>query len=77
MILMFVTFDLYSHKFHLFQKNFAVSIWGMQFCYVCICILYLKLCLDVQINKVEPLMDDRKQRLSGKPISDQILRYHR
>ncbi|GFG33105.1 hypothetical protein Cfor_10663, partial [Coptotermes formosanus] len=31
----------------------------------------------VQINKVDPLMDDRKQRLSGKPISDQILRYHR
>ncbi|PSN51994.1 Dedicator of cytokinesis protein 1 [Blattella germanica] len=31
----------------------------------------------VQINRVDPLMDDRKQRLSGKPISDQILRYHR
>ncbi|XP_033607516.1 dedicator of cytokinesis protein 1 isoform X3 [Cryptotermes secundus] len=31
----------------------------------------------VQINKVDPLMDDRKQRLSGKPINDQILRYHR
>jgi hypothetical protein len=40
-------------------------------------ILYLNIYLDVQINKVDPLMDDRKQRLSGKPISDQILRYHR
>nr|CAD7446284.1 unnamed protein product [Timema bartmani] len=34
-------------------------------------------CSDVQINKVDPLMDERKQRLSGKPVSDQILRYHR
>jgi len=40
-------------------------------------IVYLNMYLDVQINKVDPLMDDRKQRLSGKPISDQILRYHR
>ncbi|XP_063232451.1 dedicator of cytokinesis protein 1 isoform X3 [Bacillus rossius redtenbacheri] len=31
----------------------------------------------VQINSVEPLMDERKQRLSGKPVCDQILRYHR
>nr|CAD7428798.1 unnamed protein product [Timema monikensis] len=31
----------------------------------------------VQINKVDPLMDERKQRLSGKPVNDQILRYHR
>nr|CAD7581071.1 unnamed protein product [Timema californicum] len=34
-------------------------------------------CSDVQINKVDPLMDERKQRLSGKPVNDQILRYHR
>ncbi|XP_046384567.1 dedicator of cytokinesis protein 1 isoform X4 [Ischnura elegans] len=30
----------------------------------------------VQINKVDPVMDERK-RFSGKPVCDQILRYHR
>ncbi|CAG2058639.1 unnamed protein product, partial [Timema podura] len=38
---------------------------------------FMQSCSDVQINKVDPLMDERKQRLSGKPVSDQILRYHR
>lgn len=33
--------------------------------------------LDVQINKVDPVMDERKLRLSGKHISEQILRYYR
>lgn len=32
---------------------------------------------DLQINKVEPVFDDRKQRFSGKPVNDQILRYYR
>nr|CAD7428799.1 unnamed protein product [Timema monikensis] len=40
-------------------------------------ICFLNTCSDVQINKVDPLMDERKQRLSGKPVNDQILRYHR
>ncbi|XP_014489472.1 PREDICTED: dedicator of cytokinesis protein 1 isoform X4 [Dinoponera quadriceps] len=32
----------------------------------------------VQINKVEPLMDEKKQRLSGKPVTaEAVLRYHR
>ncbi|XP_014608633.1 PREDICTED: dedicator of cytokinesis protein 1 isoform X1 [Polistes canadensis] len=32
----------------------------------------------VQINKVEPLMDEKKHRLSGKPVTaDAVLRYHR
>ncbi|XP_034240436.1 dedicator of cytokinesis protein 1 isoform X3 [Thrips palmi] len=31
----------------------------------------------VQINKVEPVMGERQQRLTGRPINDQILRYHR
>ncbi|XP_044743403.1 dedicator of cytokinesis protein 1 isoform X2 [Chrysoperla carnea] len=31
----------------------------------------------LQINKVEPVFDDRKQRFSGKPVNDQILRYYR
>ncbi|GLG95600.1 uncharacterized protein GBIM_02534 [Gryllus bimaculatus] len=31
----------------------------------------------VQINKVDPVMDDKRQRLSGKPINDQILKYYR
>nr|XP_018917246.1 PREDICTED: dedicator of cytokinesis protein 1 isoform X2 [Bemisia tabaci] len=31
----------------------------------------------VQINKVDPVMDERKLRLSGKHISEQILRYYR
>ncbi|KAK2584698.1 hypothetical protein KPH14_007033 [Odynerus spinipes] len=32
----------------------------------------------VQINKVEPLMDERRHRLSGKPVTaDAVLRYHR
>ncbi|KAG8228173.1 hypothetical protein J437_LFUL014408 [Ladona fulva] len=30
----------------------------------------------VQINKVDPVMDERK-RFSGKPVSEQILKYHR
>ncbi|XP_076229498.1 dedicator of cytokinesis protein myoblast city isoform X6 [Nomia melanderi] len=32
----------------------------------------------VQINKVDPLMDEKRNRLSGKPITaDAVLRYHR
>ncbi|XP_049862449.1 dedicator of cytokinesis protein 1 isoform X3 [Schistocerca gregaria] len=31
----------------------------------------------IQINKVEPVMDDRRKRFSGKAISDQIMRYFR
>ncbi|XP_066581822.1 dedicator of cytokinesis protein 1 isoform X2 [Prorops nasuta] len=32
----------------------------------------------VQINKVEPLMDEKRHRLSGKPITaEAVLRYHR
>lgn len=31
----------------------------------------------VQINKVEPVMAERQQKLTGRPINDQILRYHR
>ncbi|KAG7190735.1 hypothetical protein KM043_006809 [Ampulex compressa] len=32
----------------------------------------------VQINKVEPLMDEKKHRLSGKPVTaEAVLRYHR
>lgn len=33
--------------------------------------------LDLQINSLEPVFDDRKQRFSGKPVTDQILRYYR
>ncbi|KAK6633076.1 hypothetical protein RUM43_012819 [Polyplax serrata] len=32
---------------------------------------------DVQINKVDPVMDDRKQKFVGKRVPDQILKYHR
>ncbi|XP_075232677.1 dedicator of cytokinesis protein myoblast city [Lycorma delicatula] len=31
----------------------------------------------LQINKVEPVMDDRKKRLSGKAVHEQILKYYR
>ncbi|XP_039295839.1 dedicator of cytokinesis protein 1 [Nilaparvata lugens] len=31
----------------------------------------------IQINKVEPVMDDKKKRLSGRLVHDQILRYYR
>lgn len=31
----------------------------------------------VQINKVDPVMDDKRQRLSGKLINEQILKYYR
>ncbi|KAJ8670596.1 hypothetical protein QAD02_001855 [Eretmocerus hayati] len=32
----------------------------------------------VQINKIEPLMDEKKNRLSGKPVTaEAVLRYHR
>ncbi|XP_023288564.1 dedicator of cytokinesis protein 1 isoform X2 [Orussus abietinus] len=35
-------------------------------------------CQYVQINKVDPLMDEKKHRLSGKPvIAEAVLRYHR
>lgn len=32
---------------------------------------------DIQINNVEPVMDDRKEHLLRKPISQQILRHYR
>ena len=32
----------------------------------------------VQINKVDPLMDEKRHRFSGKPITaEAVLRYHR
>ncbi|CAH1099777.1 unnamed protein product [Psylliodes chrysocephalus] len=31
----------------------------------------------IQINKVDPVMDEKKQRFSGKPISDQIVKFYR
>ncbi|CAK1594456.1 unnamed protein product [Parnassius mnemosyne] len=31
----------------------------------------------LQINAVEPVMDDKLKRLSGKPVADQILQYHK
>ncbi|CAG4961484.1 unnamed protein product [Parnassius apollo] len=31
----------------------------------------------LQINAVEPVMDDKLKRLSGKPVAEQILQYHR
>ncbi|XP_034937564.1 dedicator of cytokinesis protein 1 isoform X2 [Chelonus insularis] len=35
-------------------------------------------CQYVQINKVEPLMDEKRHRLSGKPVTaEAVLRYHR
>jgi len=33
--------------------------------------------LDIQINNVEPVMDERKEHLLRKPISQQILRHYR
>lgn len=33
--------------------------------------------LDIQINKVDPVMDEKKQRFSGKPISEQIVKFYR
>ncbi|CAH2001464.1 unnamed protein product [Acanthoscelides obtectus] len=31
----------------------------------------------IQINKVDPVMDEKSQRFSGKPISNQIVKYYR
>lgn len=31
----------------------------------------------IQINKVDPIMDERKQRFSGKPVADQIVKYYK
>ncbi|XP_056641342.1 dedicator of cytokinesis protein 1 isoform X3 [Diorhabda sublineata] len=31
----------------------------------------------IQINKVDPVMDEKKQRFSGKPVSDQIVKFYR
>ncbi|XP_018575461.1 dedicator of cytokinesis protein 2 isoform X2 [Anoplophora glabripennis] len=31
----------------------------------------------VQINKVDPIMDEKKQRFSGKPIADQIVKFYK
>ncbi|XP_008197863.2 dedicator of cytokinesis protein 1 isoform X2 [Tribolium castaneum] len=31
----------------------------------------------VQINKVDPVMDEKKHRFSGKPVSEQILNYYK
>jgi len=33
--------------------------------------------IDIQINNVEPVMDERKEHLLRKPISEQILRHYR
>lgn len=33
--------------------------------------------VDIQINCVEPVMDERKEHLFKKPITEQILRYYR
>lgn len=32
---------------------------------------------DIQINKVDPIMDERKHKFNGKRVPDQILKYHR
>ncbi|CAH1170856.1 unnamed protein product [Phaedon cochleariae] len=31
----------------------------------------------LQINKVDPIMDEKRQRFSGKPVSDQIVKFYR
>ncbi|KAG5888714.1 hypothetical protein JTB14_035777 [Gonioctena quinquepunctata] len=31
----------------------------------------------IQINKVDPVMDEKKQRFSGKPVLDQIVKFYR
>ncbi|XP_063907750.1 dedicator of cytokinesis protein 1 isoform X2 [Zophobas morio] len=31
----------------------------------------------IQINKVDPIMDEKKHRFSGKPVSEQILNYYK
>ncbi|XP_025835960.1 dedicator of cytokinesis protein 1 [Agrilus planipennis] len=33
--------------------------------------------IDIQINKVDPVMDEKRQRFSGKPVADQIIKYYR
>lgn len=32
---------------------------------------------DIQINKVDPVMEEKKQRFSGKPVCDQIVLFYR
>lgn len=32
---------------------------------------------DIQINNVEPVLDERKEHLFRKPITEQILRHYR
>lgn len=32
---------------------------------------------DIQINKVDPVMEEKKQRFSGKAVSDQIVKYYK
>ncbi|XP_049823522.1 dedicator of cytokinesis protein 1 isoform X5 [Aethina tumida] len=31
----------------------------------------------IQVNKVDPVMDEKKQRFSGKPVSDQIVKFYK
>lgn len=33
--------------------------------------------LDIQVNKVDPVMDEKSQRFSGKPVSHQIVKYYK
>lgn len=33
--------------------------------------------LDIQINKVDPVMDEKEHRFSGKPVAEQIVKFYR
>lgn len=52
--------------------------------FICFCMIinfsflfFLTRFIDIQINKVDPIMDERKQRFSGKPVAEQIIKYYR
>lgn len=45
--------------------------------YPCLSSIYLNYTTDLQINKVDPVMDEQRLKMPAKAIDEQILRYYR